>query len=155
VHGFVVLEVVRTQFGHMNHAFHEKRIERNKYAKWRHSGYAAAELFADMFLDKPALEPCLDIARGIVRTALASRQQHPQLFPDGMLAFFFGQCGKIVDVGELRYLWRAVANALADPVRKEVRIAAYGRGGMRIMLGRQAKVAHLLRSIVRLWQGPQ
>src|SRR5699024_6134746 len=62
VHGFIIFEVVRTQFGHMHHAFDIQGIERDEDAKRGHAGYPAAEDFTDVFLDEPAFKPGFDIA---------------------------------------------------------------------------------------------
>src|SRR3546814_3161523 len=82
----------------MHHAFNKQRIEGDENAEGGYTRDATAEDLAYMLFDEPALEPGLDIARGIIGPTLARRQYQAQLFPQGVLAFALGQGHRSSDI---------------------------------------------------------
>ena len=67
----VKAEILAAEFGDVDQPFDIKRIERDEEAKTGDRTDGAGEFFAEMLTHVLALEPGLDVARGLVRTPLA------------------------------------------------------------------------------------
>ena len=71
----------------MHHPFNVQRIQRDENTKASDAGHTTAKDLANTFFDKPALEPGLDIPRGIVGASFCCRQHQTDFFPDIVLVF--------------------------------------------------------------------
>ena len=68
--GVIELEIFTAQFRHVHHAFDMECVKGDKNAKGCHAGDAAWILFTYPVAHELALEPGLNIARGIIGAAL-------------------------------------------------------------------------------------
>ena len=66
----VIIEVIVAQLGDVQQAFHINPIQRHKQTKTGNAGHRAIKFLTDFILHVIALEPCLYIACGVIRTPL-------------------------------------------------------------------------------------
>src|SRR5690606_18644980 len=143
----VVLEIFPAQLGDVDHPLDEQGVERDEHAERRHAGDAARELLPDALAHVLALEPGLDVARGLVGTALVLRAGQADRFPGLPL--------RLVGLGSAPLPARqpialALDQRLDHPMVQQVRIAPDRRSEMRIGLVGEAEVAAVLGGVDRL-----
>ena len=163
---FVELEIFAAQLGDVNHALDVERIELHEQAKAGHGADGAGKLLTQMLAHIAALEPGLNIPRGLVGAALICAAMGTNDFPALDLG---GSLGRIDGLGTTRPLGRhrhihlagieVVAlvrqNRLDDPVHQQVGITPNRAGEVGICLVAQAKVPRVGRGVQRLLHGAQ
>jgi len=73
VFALVVVEIILAKLGHVNQALDENIVDRDKHAEAGHRAHRAVVFVADAVLHEVGLQPCIDIAGGVVGTALGQR----------------------------------------------------------------------------------
>src|SRR5690606_2777271 len=81
VRRLVVLEVLAAQLGDVHQTLDVEVVERDEHAGRREAGHAARELLAAALAHVHALQPRLDVARGLVGPALVARAYRAERLP--------------------------------------------------------------------------
>src|SRR5262249_3052167 len=79
----VEVKIVGPELGDVDEAVDVEPVQRDENAEMRHTADRPGERLADPILHEVALEPVLDVARGLVGTPLGERAVHAQLGPGG------------------------------------------------------------------------
>ncbi|KCB33243.1 hypothetical protein L543_1089 [Bordetella hinzii L60] len=155
VQRIIELEILAAQLRDVHQALDMQGVQRHENTETGHAGDGAAEILADPLLDEPALEPGLDIARGLVGAPFAGRQDEAELFPDGMLMLALAAADDHRLGLQVGHIALAGQQGLDDAMREQIGIAPDGRSEVRIGRIGQAEMAHVVRAVDRLLHGAQ
>ncbi len=81
VQRFVEVEIFGAQFRYVHEALDKQIVENHKCAERNHGRNGATVDIADTFAHEVALEPGLDVARGIIGAPLVCRANQAELLP--------------------------------------------------------------------------